>query len=33
VEAFSGEEMIIDKPALPEYQALFTEAELKEVKK
>ncbi len=33
LEAFSGEEMIIDKPALPEYQALFTEAELKEVKK
>lgn len=33
LEAFSGEEMIIEKPALPEYKALFTEAELKEVKK
>lgn len=33
LEAFSGEEMIIDKPSLPEYQPLFTEAELKEVKK
>ena len=33
LEAFSGEEMIIEKPVLPEYQPLFTEAELKEVKK
>ncbi len=33
LEAFSGEEMIMDKPILPEYQPLFTEAELKEVKK
>jgi len=33
LEAFSGEEMIMDKPNLPEYQPLFTEAELKEVKK
>lgn len=31
--AFSGEEMIIEKPTLPEYQPLFTEAELNEVKK
>jgi len=33
LESFSGEEMIMDKPSLPEYQPLFTEAELKEVKK
>jgi len=33
LEAFSGEEMIMDKPILPEYKPLFTEAELKEVKK
>ncbi len=29
IEAFSGEEILIDKPKLPEYAPLFTEAELK----
>ena len=33
LEAFSGEEMITEKPKLPEYKALFTKAELEEVKK
>jgi len=33
IESFSGEEMIIPKPKLPAYQALFTKAELEEVKK
>ena len=33
LEAFSGEEILMDKPKLPEYAPLFSEAELKEVKK
>ncbi|MEH6626646.1 MAG: cytochrome c peroxidase [Motiliproteus sp.] len=33
IEAFSGDQIEIDKPVLPEYAPLFTEAELKEAKK
>lgn len=33
LESFSGEEIKMAKPELPEYAPLFTEAELKEVKK
>ncbi len=33
LESFSGEEMITPKPKLPEYKALFTQAELEEVEK
>lgn len=33
IEAFSGDEILMDKPKLPKYAPLFTEAELKEVKK
>ena len=33
LEAFSGEEIITEKPKLPEYKALFTKAELEEAKK
>ena len=28
LEAFSGEEILMDKPKLPEYAPLFSEAEL-----
>ncbi len=33
LEAFSGEEILMDKPVLPEYAPLFTLEELKEAKK
>jgi len=33
LEAFSGEEMLTERPKLPEYKALFTKAELEEAKK
>ena len=33
LDAFSGEEILMDKPELPEYAPLFTLKELKEVKK
>ncbi len=33
LEAFSGDEILMEKPEQPPYAALFTEAELKEVKK
>ncbi len=33
LEAFSGKEIEVDKPKLPKYAPLFTEAELKEAKK
>ncbi len=33
IEAFSGDEIAMEKPILPEYAPLFTEAELKEAKK
>ncbi len=33
IEAFSGEEIIVDRPILPEYAPLFTKAELMEAKK
>jgi len=33
LEAFSGEEILMDKPKLPEYKPLFTKAELEAVKK
>jgi cytochrome c peroxidase len=33
LEAFSGDEILMDKPELPEYAALFTLEELKEAKK
>lgn len=33
LESMSGEEMIIPKPKLPEYKALFTKAELEEAVK
>jgi len=33
LDAFSGKEIQMDKPKLPKYAPLFTEAELLEVKK
>ncbi len=33
LKAFSGEEIIVKKPKLPEYRPLFTQAELEEVEK
>jgi len=33
LESFSGDEIQMDKPRLPKYQALFSKAELKELKK
>ncbi len=33
IEAFSGEEILIDKPKLPKYQPLFTKADLEALKK
>jgi len=33
IEAFSGEEILMDKPELPKYAPLFTKAELKRAKK
>ncbi len=33
IEAFSGEEILMDKPELPRYAPLFTKAELKRAKK
>ncbi len=33
VEAFSGEQIFIDEPTIPEYQALFTKEQLTGAKK